>query len=281
MKHYYPEDIQTVKFYGRLIHTVQYPELEERGVIIDNIIDQLGLGDFKEDLLMKAVYDLKFLATVIHVEDQSEEHELVVLPLSKLNAWLFSIRIRKDDEFWFTQETISDDGEILEERVNLRDNLARYQGECCAVLHSYWMHGIAINPNVESPFSGLSSLWRSSRSNLEKVLREFSVYCEKMGEDYDIPTLRNGINILLCDFFPQEMVMKPEECRNGYDLYRLALAEDFIARYLNQAIVEQASPTQTFTTLDADLIVAFHEIASGLLSSVNDWRLSIPSNKPV
>lgn len=274
MKHYYPEDIKTVKFHGRLIHVTQYPELEEKGVVINNVIDQLGLGELKEDLLLKALYDLKFLATVIQVEDQGENHELVVLPLSKFNAWLFSIRISKDDEFWFNQEVLSQDGEIMEERVNMRENLLRYQGECCAVLYSYWNNGMAINPNPGAPYAGLTSLWRAARSNLEKVIRLFSEYSEQMGEEYDTPTIRNGLNILLCEFFPQSLVAKPENSNNGYDLYRLAMAEDYIARYLNLSISNQVSPTQTFTTLDVDIIAAFHDLASGLLEAVNSWHQS-------
>lgn len=276
MKDYQPEDIKTVNFYGRLIHVTKYPEMDEQGVIINNVIDQLGLGELKEDLLLKALHDLKFLATIIHVEDQGQNHELVVIPFSKFNAWLFSIRIRKDDEYWFVQETLSADGEILEERVNLRDNLTRYQGECCAALYSYWQNGIAINPNPSSPFAGLTSLWRAARSNLERVLRQFSEYSEQVGEDYSVEVLRHGINTLLVEFFPQTLVLKPEDSQNGYDLYRLALAEDYIARYLNLAISNQDSPSHTITTLDADMIVAFHTIARGLLEAVNDWNLSTP-----
>lgn len=274
MKHYYyPEDIKWVNFIGRLIPLVKYPEMEEQGVIIDHLITQLGLEPFRGELLERAAYDLKFLAQIIVVNDGATENEFVVLPLSKLNAWLFSIRLDKRDEFWFTQEVIDDDGQILEERVNLRENLERYQSECVAALHTYWMQGISINPNAGSQFAQMGSMWRVARTNLDRVLTQFVDYAERAGEPYSKTKLHKGLLQLLMEFFPTDLVLKPEESVNGYDLYRLAVAEDFIARYLNEVIVNQDSPTQSITMLDAELIAAFHKIASGLLEGVQLWSV--------
>lgn len=279
---YQPEDLRAVNFHGRLIYVLKYPDWEEEAVVINHIIDQLGLGHQKEDLLYQTIYDTKFLTQVVHVEDQGTTHELVVVPITKLNAWLFSLRLQKDvQQMWFTQEVITEDGEIQEDRVNVLENLKRYQSECCAVLYSYWHNGMAINPNAGQPFAGLTSLWRAARVNREKVLAVFSEYAEQQGEDYSIKTLRYGVNNLLCEFFPQSLVIKPEDSQDGFALYRLALAEDYIARYLNQAIEDQLSPTQVISTLDTDMIAAFHKIASGLLEAVNEWSLSIPGQKPV
>lgn len=279
---YQPEELKAVRFHGRLVYILQYPEWDEEGVVINHIIDQLGLSDAKEDLLYQTIYDLKYLAQVVHVEDQGTTHELVVIPISKFNAWLFALKLPKGSgDMWFTQEVMTIDGEIQEERVNVRENLRRYQAECCAVLYSYWNNGLAINPNVGQPFAGLTSLWRAARANLDKVMYQFSEYAEQQGEDFPIKTLRRGVNILLSEFLPQSLVLKPQDSQNGFDLYRLAVAEDFVARYLNQAIEDQLSPTQVFTTLDADMIAAFHQIAHGLLQAVNDWSLSIPGQKPV
>lgn len=273
---YQPEELKPIRFHGRLIYVTHYPEWKEQGVVLNHVIDQLGFGAHKEDLLQQTIYDLKYLAQVVHVEDASMLHELVVIPISKFNAWLFSLRADIGDDVWFNQEVITDDGEIQEEAVNVRENLRRYQAECCAVLYSYWTNGIALNPNAGQPFAGLTSLWRASRENLDKMIRKFADYAEQQGESLDVPTLKRAIHILLTEFLPEEIVRRPEESQNGYDLYRLALAEDFIARYFNQAIIDGAYPTQCITTLDSDMIVAFHTIASGLLQSVNDWQMSIP-----
>lgn len=279
---YQPDELRAVRFKGRLIYVLQYPEWDEEAVVINHILSQLGLNDQKEDLLIDTVYNLKFLAQVVHVEDQGTTHELVVIPISKFNAWLFSLKIPKDvGDAYFTQEVITEDGEIQEERVNVRENLRAYQAECCAVLYSYWNNGIAINPNAGQPFSGLTSLWRAARANLDKVIVSFSEYAEQQGEDLGTKTLRRALNILLSEFLPQSIVLHPEKSQNGYDLYRLALAEDFIARYLNHAMEEGLAPTQVITMIDADMIVAFHQIANGLLQSVNDWSLSIPGEKSV
>lgn len=271
MKHYYPEDIQWVNFIGRLIPTVKYPEMEEQGVIINDLISQLGLDPFRDELLERAQFELKFLAQIIVVNDGATESEYVVLPLSKLNAWLFSIRIDKRDELWFNQEVIDANGEICEERVNLRENLEKYQGECVAALHSYWMQGIAINPNADSQFAKLGSMWRVARQNLDRVLDQFVDYAERVGEPYSKKKLQQGLYLLLMEFFPTNLVMKPEESKNGFDLYRLAVAEDFIARYMNEVIVSQSSPSQSITMLDAELIAAFHQIAEGLMAGVQLW----------
>lgn len=276
MIEYQPEDLRTVKFHGRLIYVLQYPEWEEEGVVLNHIVDQLGFIDHKDDLLMTTLYDLKYLAQVVHVQDQGELHELVVIPITKLNAWLFNIRIPKGEDAMFSQEVLTADGEIIVETVSVRENLAKYQAECCAVLYSYWNSGIAINPNVGQPFASLASLWVTARANRENSMFQFCDYAEKVGEDLSVSTLRHGIIAILSEFLPQSLVLKPEESKNGFDLYRLALAEDFIARYFATAIIEEASPTQILTTLDTDLIVAFHSIAHGFLQAVNDWQLSIP-----
>lgn len=276
MTRYEPEDLRAVKFHGRLIYVLKYPEWEEEAVVLNHLVDQLGFIDHKEDLLMTTIYDLKYLAQVVHVVDQGELHELVVIPITKLNAWLFAIKIPKGEDGWFTQEVITADGEIIEERVNVRENLRQYQAECCAVLYSYWNSGMAINPNAGQPFASMTSLWRTSRANMEQSIFAFVDYAESLGEDLSVSILRHGIRATLSEFLPQSLVLKPEESKNGFDLYRLALAEDFIARYFAQAIAEEASPTQILTTLDSDLIVAFHSIAHGFLQAVNDWQLSIP-----
>lgn len=277
MIRYQPEELRVARFHGRLIYTLKYPDWDEEGVVLNHIIEQLGLAEQKEDLLYHSIYDLKFLTQVVHVEDQGNLHELVIIPLNKLNAWLFSLRLPKGmGEMWFTQEVLTEDGEIQEEHVNVKENLLRYQAECCAVLYSYWQNGIAINPNAGQPYAGLTSLWRSARTNLDKVIKLFSEYSEQQGESYNVPTMRRAMNILLSEFLPQSLVLRPEESQNGFDLYRLAVAEDYIARYLNQAIIDELSPTQVITTLDSDMIVAFHQIAQGLLQAVNDWQISIP-----
>lgn len=272
MKHYYPEDIKMVNFYGRLIPTVDYPDSNDKAVVVDDIIVQLGLGSWKEELMQRAVYDTKFLAQIIMIDDGPGQ-QLVVIPLHKLNAFLYSIRISKDDELWFTQEVIdASTGEIKEETVSLRENLIRYQDECSMALHSYWTNGIAINPNVDSPFAALGSLWRTARMNRNTVVERFAEYAESTGEDFPVKVVQAGISVLLKEFLPAELVDEPESYRNGYDLYRLAVAEDFISRYLNNCIVEHDSPTHCFTQLDADMIVAFHKIASGLLEAVDNWN---------
>lgn len=278
---YKPEDLKAVKFHGRLIYVVQYPDWEEDGVVLNHIIDQLGFIDHKDDLLMSTIYDLKYLAQVIHIEDQNELHELVVIPITKLNAWLFAIKIPKGEDGEFTQEVITGDGEIIAIRVNVRENLRQYQAECCAVLYSYWNSGMAINPNAGQPFAGMTSLWLSARKNMESAIFQFSDYAERMGEDLPVPVLRRAINIMLSEFLPQSLVLEPEKSKNGFDLYRLALSEDYIARYLGVAIIQEESPTQVMTRIDSDLIVAFHSIAHGFLQAVNEWQLSIPGEKPV
>ncbi|EDL3592090.1 hypothetical protein CRX22_10665 [Salmonella enterica subsp. enterica serovar Newport] len=279
---YNPEDLKAVRFHGRLIYVLQYPEWNEEGVVINHILDQLGFQDWKEDLLLKTIYDTKFLAQVVHVEDQGTTHELVVIPITKFNAWLFALKIPKSmGDMYFSQEVVTEDGEIQVERVNVKENLKRYQAECCAVLYSYWKNGIAINPNAGQPFAGLTSLWRPARQNLDKVIPMFTEYAERMGEDLDSKTMRRAIRIMLTEFLPPALVMKPEESQDGFGLYSLALAEDYVARYLQQAMEDELSPTQVITTLDADMVVAFHSVASGLLAAVNDWQLSIPSKKSV
>ncbi|CAM8181245.1 phage antirepressor N-terminal domain-containing protein [Enterobacter rongchengensis] len=53
--------------------------------------------------------------------------KMLVLPLKKLNGWLFSINPEKV-------------------RADIRDKLIQYQEECFTVLHDYWTKGQVVNP---------------------------------------------------------------------------------------------------------------------------------------
>lgn len=57
--------------------------------------------------------------------------KMLVLPLKKLNGWLFSINPEKV-------------------RADIRDKLIKYQEECFTVLHDYWTKGKAENPRKKT-----------------------------------------------------------------------------------------------------------------------------------
>lgn len=60
----------------------------------------------------------------------SGNQNMLFIPVTKLNGWLFSINPEKV-------------------KPELRDTLIKYQEECFIALHDYWNKGIAINHNLK------------------------------------------------------------------------------------------------------------------------------------
>lgn len=74
----------------------------------------------------------KYGCGLMAIPSDGGEQDALCIPLTKLNAWLFSVnpeKVRKD----------------------IRPNIIRYQEECAFVLYEYWHNGVAANPRAAIP----------------------------------------------------------------------------------------------------------------------------------
>ncbi|QLS34872.1 phage antirepressor Ant [Citrobacter sp. RHBSTW-00903] len=99
-------------------------------VAMKPIVENLGMswGTQQQKL---ARHMNKFGCIHMNIPSAGGIQEMLVLPLKKLNGWLFSINPEKV-------------------RADIRDKLIQYQEECFTVLHDYWTKGQAINPRKTS-----------------------------------------------------------------------------------------------------------------------------------
>lgn len=73
----------------------------------------------------------KFGCIHMNIPSAGGIQKMLVLPLKKLNGWLFSINPEKV-------------------RADIRDKLIQYQEECFTVLHDYWTKGAAVKTSPET-----------------------------------------------------------------------------------------------------------------------------------
>lgn len=142
--------MKQIEFYGDMIDVVEL-ENGQAGVAARRLVENLGLSWGSQAEKLK---DPHFMCTVIGTHDSSgREQEMMVLPVKRVNAYLYSInpnKIRED----------------LQERIRL------YQDECADVLYNYWARGYAVNPRsttegiLEDYVQGLGAVSTNFLSNL-------------------------------------------------------------------------------------------------------------------
>ncbi|MDG1643477.1 phage antirepressor N-terminal domain-containing protein [Klebsiella huaxiensis] len=95
-------------------------------VAMKPIVENLGMswGTQQQKLVRSKE---KFGCIHMNIPSAGGIQKMLVLPLKKLNGWLFSINPEKV-------------------RADIRDKLIQYQEECFTVLHDYWTKGKAENP---------------------------------------------------------------------------------------------------------------------------------------
>lgn len=103
-------------------------------VAMKPIVENLGMswGTQQQKL---ARHIGKFGCIHMNIPSAGGLQKMLVLPLKKLNGWLFSINPEKV-------------------RADIRDKLIQYQEECFTVLHDYWNKGEATNPRKATTAPG-------------------------------------------------------------------------------------------------------------------------------
>lgn len=118
--------MKQIDFYGDKLDVVDMED-GKLGISARRLVENLGLswGSQSEKLA-----DPHFKCSVIGtVGNDGRNREMLILPLQRLNAYLYGINSNKVRE-------------DLKERIRL------YQDECADVLYNYWAKGYAVNPRV-------------------------------------------------------------------------------------------------------------------------------------
>lgn len=115
--------MKTIEFYGDTIEVVDMNG--QPGVTARRLVENLGL-DWSTQLekLQDPLFNCGHMPAV---GADGKQREMLVLPVDRLPAFLFSINPKKV-------------------REDLQEKLARYRLECAGVLYNYWAKGYAVNP---------------------------------------------------------------------------------------------------------------------------------------
>lgn len=115
--------MKTIEFYGDTLEVVDMNG--QPGVTARRLVENLGL-DWSTQLekLQDSLFNCGHMPAV---GADGKQREMLVLPVDRLPAFLFSINPKKV-------------------REDLQEKLARYRLECAGVLYNYWAKGYAVNP---------------------------------------------------------------------------------------------------------------------------------------
>ncbi len=119
---------QTVAFHGDQIATVKVND--DVYVALAPIIEVLGLA--RQSQQRKVMGDERMHHMMLPLQTAGGFQEMLCLPLTKLNGWLFSINPAKV-------------------KPEIHAKLVAYQEECFAALFQYWHTGTAQRPGAPAP----------------------------------------------------------------------------------------------------------------------------------
>lgn len=138
-----------INFFGEPIAVVE-TELEINGqlepvlgVVARRLVEQLGLNWGSQLTKLKEDEDNRYGAFEGKaVADDGKTYTSTIIPLTSVNAFLFSINRNNLSDSDLVTTTLADGSTIKESK---KQKLIRYQDECAIVLHDYWIHGAAMN----------------------------------------------------------------------------------------------------------------------------------------
>lgn len=158
--------MKQIDFYGDKLDVV-IMEDGKPGIVARRLVENLGLswGSQSEKLA-----DVHFKCSVIGtVGEDGKTREMLILPVQRLNAYLYRINPNKV-------------------REDLQEKIRLYQDECADVLYNYWAKGYVVNPrtstddNMRSFFQKSGGLAVDFLQNMLDQTAETPVHNELMGK---------------------------------------------------------------------------------------------------
>ena len=245
-KRYANREIDVVNFYGDELAVVSIPELDTIGVLLVDICKSLEI-DYSTQF-EKVMRNARFQGHSVKIGGR----DVLAIPISKLNAFLFSINPMKVSGF------ISRDGVD----TSKRELLIKYQDECAIALHDYWMQGMAINtrrtPYLDEPDAPIEyGPVAASRPRLRRVMASFCDYAETECQyPINMDDLYEGLTNVFADYVPVPLIKDPslgtkERSKySGRDLWLLAIMENAASDALKYIQFKQLDVTQALNLVD-------------------------------
>lgn len=142
-----------INFFGEPIAVVE-TEIEVNGklepmlgVVARRLVEQLGLDWKNQYVKLKDDEDNRYGAFEGKAEGpDGKMYASTILPLTSVNAFLFSINRKNLSDSDLVTTTLADGSTFKESK---KQKLIRYQDECQMALHDYWIHGAAMNFRAE------------------------------------------------------------------------------------------------------------------------------------
>lgn len=116
--------MKQIDFYGDKLDVVDMED-GKAGIVVRRLVENLGLDWGSQTRKLENPLFNCCVNTTVGADGKSRE--MLVLPISRVSAYLFSINVNRV-------------------REDLREKLALYQIECADVLYNYWSKGYAVNP---------------------------------------------------------------------------------------------------------------------------------------
>lgn len=138
-----------INFFGEPIAVIE-TELEVGGIlepvlgiVARRLCEQLGLDWSTQLAKLKDDEDNRFNCFEAKAEGpDGKMYTSTIIPLSSLNAYLFSINRKNLVDGELVTTTLADGSTRQESK---KQKIIRYQDECTVVLYDYWTHGAAMN----------------------------------------------------------------------------------------------------------------------------------------
>ena len=138
-----------INFFGEPIAVIE-TELEVSGVlepvlgiVARRLVEQLGLDWSGQLVKLREDEDNRYGCFEAKATGpDGKEYVSTIIPLSSLNAFLFSINRKNLSDSDLVTTTLADGSTRQESK---KQKLIRYQDECTVVLYDYWTHGAAMN----------------------------------------------------------------------------------------------------------------------------------------
>lgn len=235
----YKKDVAIVNFYGSDIPLVWIDQLGMPGVVFVDLVESMGLDYRSQSAKVKE--DPFYMMGEVVVRGRPT----LVLPIIKLNAYLFRINPNKIDP----NRVIVKNGQ----EVNLRAMILKYQEECAIVLSDYWNHGMAVNAR-DIPYGGdqtdVMGPVAQSRPRLGRVIANYCDYAERQhGHPIDVDVVMEALHNIFGDYIDVSLVKDPtlaaQGLGSGRDLMLLSVMEQAAADALKKLQYENLHPRDT------------------------------------
>lgn len=251
--HFLLQEIHKVNVLGFTIAVIA----DDKGfpmIPVHPIVDAIGLGFDEEYQRLKADRRLGAFKMQLRTQ-QSEVVEEIVIPLTKLHAFLFSI----------------DSSKVSTEAAA---RLELFQTECVDVLSDYWNKGLAINDRLErgnTESTKYRDARKLSRPALVEAVKRLCSYAGASGMELDPDDVYHKLICFCWDRLGRGQMKDEKEDADtkvyGVDSYLLAAMERAAVRLIDHVIAEEKDVN--------DVIQYLHEQIDAELANIGERAFEV------